>query len=90
MLVLSRKQKEFINLRSDNGETIRICVTDIKLGKVLLGIEADRRWNIAREEVDWVNNHPIQAGLEQVADLGRRVFDPLGVVDAYEMGELQT
>jgi carbon storage regulator CsrA len=87
MLVLSRKQKEFINLRSDNGDTIRICVAEIKQGRVLLGIEADRRWHIAREEVDW-GNHPIQAGLEQVADLGRRVFDPLGVADAYETGEL--
>lgn len=79
MLVLTRKRNESIRI----GEII-VNVVEIRGDKVRLGIEADRNVPVHREEVYQAiqTQRPIQIGLEQVADLGQLVIDPLGVADA--------
>lgn len=77
MLVLSRKVGERILV----GDKVAVTLVRIGPNAVRLGIEAPQDMNIVREEL--VSSKPIQAGLEEVADLGRRDFDPLGVADCY-------
>jgi len=50
MLVLSRRASEKLFL-TRGDETIEITVVRIGPTSVRFGIEADRSWNIAREEV---------------------------------------
>lgn len=80
MLVLSRKAKQVINLRRGD-ELIRVYVV-VREGSVRIGIDADREWNIARDEVDWYADGPIVSG--EVGVVTRTLRDPLGVAEVYE------
>ena len=50
MLVLTRKPEEEIVIRMGN-EIIIIRILKIQGGKVSLGIEADKKWEILRQEL---------------------------------------
>ena len=65
MLVLSRKVGERILVGGD------IVLTVVRIGPnaVRFGIDAPMNMNIVREELV-VSDHPIQAGFEQVDELG--------------------
>lgn len=71
MLVLTRREQQSINLRCGD-ELIEIYVLWAAGGRAKIGVKADGRWNIARKEVDRYTSGKIQAGPEDVADLGRR------------------
>lgn len=77
MLILSRKMMERILI----GDDIAVTVVRIGPNAVRLGIEAPKAMNIAREEL---KERSIQASESDIADLGRRVIDPLGVAEAYQ------
>lgn len=83
MLVLERKRGESIMIGG-----IKITVVDLRGDKVRIGVEADRSIVVDREEVYLAKQrgyrHAIQASEADIADLGRRVLDPLGVAAAYE------
>jgi len=79
MLVLSRKIGERILI----GDGIFVTVVRIGPNAVRLGIEAPKEMNIVRDELGRVQK--IQADESDIQDLGRRVIDPLGVADAYEV-----
>jgi len=80
-LVLSRKFGETILV----GEDVRVKVVRINEHAVRLAITAPAWMNIVREELGPVR--PIQTGIADVADLGRRLLDPLDVAEAYEVEE---
>lgn len=65
MLILSRKWREKLLI----GDDITVQVTHIGPNSVKLAITAPKGVLVLREEL---KPHPIQAGPEQVADLGRR------------------
>ena len=70
MLVLSRQTGERLLI----GDEIIITVVRISPNSVRLGIDAPAHMNVVREEI--ARRHvPIQAGPEQVCDLGRRMED---------------
>jgi len=71
MLVLSRREQQSINLRRGD-ELIEIYVLRAADGRAKVGIKADGKWNIARSEVDRYAHGKIQAGPEDMADLGQR------------------
>jgi carbon storage regulator len=50
MLVLSRKINEGIIIKGDSGD-IRIVVVEMDKGKIRLGIDAPRGYQIVREEL---------------------------------------
>lgn len=77
MLVCGRKVGERL-LVGDN-----IVVTLVRIGPnaCRIGIDAPKELNIVREELV---GHPIQVSEADISDLGRRLFDPLGVAEAYE------
>jgi len=50
MLVLSRKKNESIVIKGDSGD-IRIVVVEMDKGKIRLGIDAPRGYQIVREEL---------------------------------------
>jgi len=81
-LVLSRKFGETILV----GQDVKVKVVRINDNAVRLAITAPAWMNIVREELGPVR--PIQTGIADVADLGRRLLDPLDVAEAYE-GEQQ-
>lgn len=80
-LVLSRKFGETILV----GQDVKIKVVRINDNAVRLAITAPPWMNIVREELGPVR--PIQTGMADVADLGRRLLDPLDVAEAYEVEE---
>lgn len=51
MLVLTRKPNEKIVISIGSQEQIVITITRIQGGKVSLGIEADKKWEILRQEL---------------------------------------
>ena len=51
MLVLERKPKQAIILTCKDGTEIRVVVNRVKGCRVSLGVEADRRVAIRREEL---------------------------------------
>ena len=59
MLILSRTIMKYIRLKHEiTGEVIRICVTNIKLHQVCIGVEAGSDWTILREElIDKTTEH---------------------------------
>ena len=71
MLVLSRRVGERILV----GDNVVVTVVRIGPNAVRLGIEAPKDQNIVRDEL--VASHPIQSGLEDVADLGRHLYEVL-------------
>lgn len=80
MLVISRKCGERVLV----GDKIVVTVVGIGPNVVRLGIEASKDINIVREELGPPQCKKIQADESDVADLGRRNLDPLGVAEAYE------
>jgi len=75
MLVLARKRMESVVI----GDGIEVTVLEVRGSSVRLGIVAPGQPIHRREVIE-----RIQAGEGDVADLGRRVIDPLGVADAYD------
>jgi carbon storage regulator len=57
MLVLSRKKDQFIVV----GDTIRICVVEIRGDKVRIGVDAPKDVKIDREEI-WLKIQQEQKG----------------------------
>jgi len=51
MLVLTRKPEEKIVISIGTEEEIVITILRIQGGKVSLGIEADKKWEILRQEL---------------------------------------
>jgi carbon storage regulator len=51
MLVLSRKMSERIRIERDGEKPIILTAVRIGPNNVRIGIEADRSWNIVREEI---------------------------------------
>lgn len=51
MLVLTRKPEEKIVIRRGKNHPIVITILKIQGGKVSLGIEADKEWEILRQEL---------------------------------------
>ena len=78
MLVLSRKNEESVIVgAADLGGFLRVCVLDIREGRVRLGFEASERFVVHREEV-WdrirangldgsssIGSTPLKKGLER-------------------------
>lgn len=77
MLVLSRKVGERILI----GDGIVVTVVRIGPNSVRLGVAADKGLKILRDELE--QPRKIQPDESDIADLGRRNLDPLGVADAY-------
>ena len=51
MLVLSRKEDEAIIIKLPNGDQIDVIVIRINGNQVKVGVDADERINIVREEL---------------------------------------
>ena len=51
MLVLTRKPEEKIVISIGQQEQIVVTILKIQGGKVSLGIEADKKWEILRQEL---------------------------------------
>ena len=51
MLYLTRREGERIRILAPTGEEIWIVIKDIGYGKVRLGLDAPREWEIMREEL---------------------------------------
>lgn len=51
MLVLSRRQNEWIEIRCPDGSTLRLTVAQIRGDKVRIGLEAPANYEIFREEI---------------------------------------
>lgn len=82
-LVLTRKWGETVCI----GDDVKVRVVRLSEHAVRLAITAPASMGIIREELGPMQR-PIQTGIADVADLGRRLLDPLDVAEAYE-GEQQ-
>ncbi len=85
MLVLALMHGEKTTLTdSVTGEQIVLCLA--RGGESpRVGIQAGKRWDIKRSNAKKGKpGSKIQADESDIADLGRRVIDPLGVAPAYE------
>ena len=51
MLVLTRKERETIVVRTPSGEEVRFLIVDLRGDRVRIGIEAPPAFDISREEV---------------------------------------
>jgi carbon storage regulator len=53
MLVLTRKPEEKIVIGDEAGDNDKIVITILKVqgGKVSIGIQADKKWQIVRQEL---------------------------------------
>lgn len=64
MLVLTRLEREWLQIDLDGGETIEVHVLRSTGHAVRLGIKAPRRLNIARSElIDVANRKPLDRPL---------------------------
>lgn len=64
MLVLTRREGEWLELRVPNRETaIRICLTKLRLSGASIGIEADDDIKILRGELDGDPANPVCSGV---------------------------
>lgn len=79
MLVLGRKESQSILI----GHDIEVTIVRISEGAVRIGVQAPKSTNIVRKEL-LKTGHRIQTGLDDVADIGCRTIDPLGVAECYE------
>lgn len=90
MLVLQLSVGKGLEIRHrTTGEVIRVECVRTTDESCRIGLAATKDWEIHRDKV-WsrieagIPRRKIQADESDVADLGRRDFDPLEIAEAYE------